>query len=75
MNMNNCEQLNELCSTGLWNMLIEKDISWPDFRINFNIATCAMIKQKMRKSSFVLLGICKYSVHNMGTICDVGLTS
>ena len=56
----------------LWILLVEQDISQPQFRKDLNIATGTMTK--MRKNEevalSVLLRICEYLDCNIGDICD-----
>ena len=53
-------------------MLINKDISQTDFRLNLNIATGTMTKLRRNEevALSVLLRICEYLSCNIGDICD-----
>ena len=56
----------------LWIILIERDISTSDFRIDLNIATGTMTKLRRNEevALSVLLRICEYLKCNIGDICD-----
>lgn len=56
----------------LWIMLIKKDISQADFRLNLNIATGTMTKLRRNEevALSVLLRICEHLNCNIGDICD-----
>lgn len=56
----------------LWILLIEKDISQVDFRVDLNIATGTMTKLRRNEevALSVLLRICEYLKCNIGDICD-----
>lgn len=56
----------------LWILLIEKDISQVDFRVDLNIATGTMTKLRRNEevALSVLLRICEYLKCNIGDICE-----
>ena len=56
----------------LWILLIEKDISQTDFRVDLNIATGTMTKLRRNEevALSVLLRICEYLKCNIGDICE-----
>lgn len=56
----------------LWILLVEKDISHPQFRKDLNIATGTMTKMRRNEevALSVLLRICEYLDCNIGDICD-----
>ena len=56
----------------LWILLVEKDISQPQFRKDLNIATGMMTKMRRNEevALSVLLRICEYLDCNIGDICD-----
>lgn len=57
----------------LWIILIEKDISPVQLRLDLNIATGTMTKLRRNEevALSVLLRICEYLNCNIGDICDV----
>ena len=56
----------------LWILLVEREISHPQFRRDLNIATGTMTKMRRNDevSLSVLLRICEYLDCNIGDICD-----
>lgn len=56
----------------LWILLVEKEISHPQFRRDLNIATGTMTKMRRNEevALSVLLRICEYLDCNIGDICD-----
>lgn len=56
----------------LWILLVEREISHPQFRRDLNIATGTMTKMRRNEevALSVLLRICEYLDCNIGDICD-----
>lgn len=57
----------------LWILLIERDISQTDFRIELNIATGTMTKLRRNEevALSILLRICVFLNCDIGDICEV----